>query len=164
MVTHYLPALAAAMIASVQLAGCSSVPAYSYYPVPCSPTAAAGASPAPNTASQTLPSASVPTSAPAVGAPGAPDAAGTAASPTANCVVAVPNYGYGYAGGYDPYWDYGWPYYGGIGVDAFVGDRFHHGFRDRGFHGRVHDHGFAGGLHARGLHAGGFHGGGGGHR
>jgi len=174
MVTRYAPALAAAMIAAVQLAGCSSVPAYSYYPVPCPPSAAAATPPAPNAASQSPLSATVPPSAPAAGAPtasGAPDAAGTPPSPAANCVVAVPNYedDYGYAGGYYPYWDYGSPYYGGIGFSGFVDGRFLRGFHDHDFHGGFHHHDFhdsrhAGGFHGGGFHAGGFHGGGGGHR
>lgn len=59
--------------------------------------------------------------------------------------------------GYDPYWDYGWPYDGGFGVDGFVGDDFRRGVHDHDFHGGdFHDHA----LHGGGFHAGGFHGGG----
>jgi hypothetical protein len=92
------------------------------------------------------------TVAPSAPAAGAPDAAGTRAAPAANCVEAVPNYDHDYAAGYHPYWDYGWPYYGGIGFGGFVDSRFPRGF---------HDHDFHGGRHAGGFHDGGFHGGGG---
>jgi hypothetical protein len=158
MTTRYTLALGAGVIAA-QLAGCSSqaVPAFSYYPVPCPPTAVAGAPPASNAASpeESPPSATARPPASAAGAPaasGGPDAAGTHAAPTANCVEAVPNYDYDYAAGYHPYWDYGWPYYGGIGFSGFVDGRFRGGF---------HDHDFHGGSHAGGFHGGGFHGGGG---
>jgi hypothetical protein len=75
------------------------------------------------------------------------------ASPT----VSASSY-YPAAAGYDPYWDYGWPYDGGFGLDGFVGGDFHRGFHDHDFHsGSFHDHAF----HAGDFHAGGFHGGGG---
>jgi hypothetical protein len=163
MIRRYTLGLGAAVIAA-QLAGCASqaVPAFSYYPVPCPPAAVAGAPPAPNAASpgESPPSATLPPSAPAAGAPtapGAPDAAGPHAAPAANCVVAVPDNDYDYAAGYHPYWDYGWPYYGGIGFSGFVDGRFHRGFHDHDFHGGRH----AGGFHDGGFHGGGFHGGGG---
>jgi hypothetical protein len=154
--TRSVLALAAAAIA-VQLAGCAHQPAarYSYYSVPCTPTVAAGAS-APDAASreQSPLSGKVSPTAPPADTTAAADAPATSA---ANCIVAVPNYGYDYAGGYDPYWDYGWPYYGGIGFDGFFGRRFRHEFHDhdgRGFR-------QAGNFHAGGFHGGGGHGGGG---
>jgi uncharacterized membrane protein YgcG len=136
-----------------------ALPTYSYYSVPC-PPGAIGATPEPATSADT----SAPTPTPSVAASGAEGASPPTA---ANCITAVPNYGY--AVQYPAYWDYGWPYYDGLGF-AFVGRgfdrRFHdrdfdHGFHDHDFHGGFHDHGFhGGGSHAGGFHSGGFHGGG----
>jgi hypothetical protein len=102
-----------------------------------------------------------PTPAGAPSALSAPDAAGTHAAPTANRVVAVPNYDYDYAAGHFPYRGYAWPYNGGIGFGGFVDGRFHHGFHDHDFDGGRHAGGFHdGGGHDGGGHGGGFHGGG----
>jgi hypothetical protein len=166
MMTRYALALGAAVIAA-QLAGCSfqTAPAYSYYPVPCPPTAAAGSPPAPNVVSpeESPPSATAPPSAPAAGAPtapGAPAAASTPPAPAANCVVAVPN-DYDYAAGYYPYWGYGWPYYAGIGFGGFIGGDFDRRFHDHDFHRGFRGHAFhAGGFHDGAFHGGGGHGGG----
>jgi hypothetical protein len=164
---HTLAAIVT-VLAAAQLAACTYQPAptYSYYAVPCAPTPAVGGPPAPAASpggispNTTAPPATAPT------APVAPDAAATPQWAAPGCVAAVPNYGY--AAGYPPYWDYGWPYYGsvGIGVGGFIGGdfdrRFHdHDFHhDHGFHGGFHGEGFHGGLHGEGFHGGGFHGGG----
>jgi hypothetical protein len=155
----YLLAPAAAVIAA-QLAGCAyqPVPAYSYYAAPCPPTAAADTLATPNAASP-VENPSITGLAPLASRVSTPAAAGAPPAPAPSCVVAVPNY---YAAGYAPYWDDGWPYYGGIGLGGFIGGRFHHDFHDHRFHGR----GFrgvrhAGTFHASGHFSGGGHGGGG---
>jgi hypothetical protein len=156
---HALAAITA--IAAAQLAGCTyqPVPTYSYQLVPCP----VGATPFSSAAS---PGESPPTAPVPAPAPVALDPGGTPQPAAPSCVAAVPNYDE--AAGYDPYWDYGWPYYGGIGfVGVIVGD-FDRRFHDHGIHRGFHDHDFhrgshafhGGGFHGGGFHGGGFHGGG----
>jgi uncharacterized membrane protein YgcG len=165
--SHTLTATVA-VIAAALLAGCAEqpVPTYSYYAVPCPPTAAIGAAPAPDAGPATAGTAPPPASAPP------PAAASQPVAP--RCFAAVPDEGY--AAGYYPYPDYEWPYYyGGIGFGGVVvGDfdhrfhdhdfdhHFHDGFHDHDFHHAFNGHGFHdGGFHGGGFHGGGFHGGGG---
>lgn len=153
MTSSSIKAAIGAMSTAALLTACAdpALPTYSYYSVPC-PPAATGAAPEPAASANT----SAPTPTPSV-----------AASPTAaSCVTAVPNYGNTVQ--YPAYWDYGWPYYDGLGF-AFGGRgfdrRFHdrdfdHGFHDHDFHDGFHDHGFhGGGFHTGGFHGGGSHGG-----
>ena len=76
MTGFHRPAAIVALIVAAQLGGCTTepVPTYSYYTVPCLPTAAVGAPPAANAAAGGESLAAAPLSAPAVTAPSTPAA------------------------------------------------------------------------------------------
>src|SRR5215469_11462285 len=102
MTSSCIKATIVSVSAAVLLAACTdqALPTYSYYSVPCPPTAAGGVT------SQPANSANASAATPAAPESGSgPD--GTSPPTAASCITAFPNF---YPVQYPSYWNYGWPY------------------------------------------------------